>query len=81
MTRALKIENLKAIDKTSVQILRTISLYLADKDAVRVDYNKIALSLNITRETVRKSINRMVKSKILKVSDGKISIADAVMVQ
>ena len=53
MTRALKIEKLTEIDKTSAQILRVISLHLGADEAAFVDYSLIAKSLNIDRDTVR----------------------------
>jgi len=81
MKRALKIENLKPIDKTSIDILRVISLHLGDGESGRVDYKLIAKSLNIERDTVRKSVNRMVESGILQKKDGELSILNAVLVQ
>ena len=81
MKRAIKIEKLKPIDKTSVDVLRVISLHLGDEKAKYVDYDVIAKSLNISRDTVSKSVNRMVKSGILSKKDGKLSILNAVLVQ
>jgi len=80
MKRALKIEELKPIDQTSVDVLRVISLHLGDEKARYVDYNVIAKALNITRETVSKAVNRMVKSGVLSKKDGKLSILNAVLV-
>ena len=80
MTRAIKIENLMKIDATSAQILRVISLHLGADSAAFVDYKTIAKSLNMDRDTVRKAINRMIKNRILKIENGKLSIPSAVLV-
>ena len=80
MTRALKIEKLTEIDATSAQILRVISLHLGAEPAAFVDYKTIAKSLNMDRDTVRKAINRMIRNKILKIENGKLSITNAVLV-
>ncbi|MBS5023912.1 MAG: helix-turn-helix domain-containing protein [Firmicutes bacterium] len=79
MTRAIKIENLTKIDATSAQILRVISLHLGADSAAFVDYKTIAKSLNMDRDTVRKAINRMIKNRILKIENGKLSIPNAVI--
>lgn len=81
MTRAIKIENLNEIDKTSAQILRVISLHLGAEEAAFVDYNLIAESLNLDRDTVRKAVNRMIKNGVLTKADGKLSIKNAVVVE
>lgn len=81
MTRALKIENLTELDKTSAQILRVISLHLGADNAAFVDYGLIARSLNLDRDTVRKAVNRMIKNGVLKKTDGKLSIQNAVLVK
>ena len=81
MTRALKIENLTEIDKTSAQILREISLHLGEKKSAHVDYNLIAKSLNIDRSVVRSAVNRMIKNKILAKRNGELSILNAVLVE
>ena len=79
MTRALKIEKLTEIDKTSAQILRVISLNLGADEAAFVDYELIAKSLNLDRDTVRKAVNRMIKNGVLKKTDGKLSIQNSVI--
>ena len=79
MTRAIKIENLTKIDATSAQILRVISLHLGAEPAAFVDYKTIAKSLNMDRDTVRKAVNRMIKNRILKIENGKLSIPNAVI--
>lgn len=81
MTRALRIENLTELDKTSAQILRVISLQLGEDSAAFVDYKLIARSLNIDRDTVRSAVNRMIKNGVLKKKDGKLSIQNAVLVK
>ena len=80
MTRSIKIENLTKIDATSAQILRVISLHLGADSAAFVEYKTIAKSLNMNRDTVRKAINRMIKNRILKIENGKLSIPSAVLV-
>lgn len=80
MTRAIKIDGLASLCDTDIQILRAISLHLGSDDARWVDYNILAKSLDIERDTVRKSVNRMVCKKVLKIEDGKLSIQNAVMV-
>lgn len=81
MKRALKIENLKPIDKTAVDVLRVISLHLGDEESKYVDYDVIAKSLNITRDTVAKAVNRMVEHGVLRKKHGKLSILNSVLVQ
>ncbi len=81
MTRALKIEQLNAIDETSAQILRIISLHLGEEQEKRVDYQLIADSLGISRDTVRKAVNRMLKNRMLAKRDGKLSIPGAVIIK
>ena len=80
-TRAIKIDELKPIDETSVQILRVISLHLGQDTSAFVDYKLIARSLNIDRDTVRKAVNRMIRSKILQKENGKLSIRNSVLVE
>lgn len=80
MERALKIAELKPLDKTAIDVLRVISLHLGDDAEKRVDYNLIADSLNISRDTVSKAINRMVKRGVLRRKNGKLSILNAVVV-
>lgn len=79
MTRAIKIEEMNEIDKTSVQILRVISLHLGADEAAYIDYGIIATSLNIDRDVVRKAVNRMIKNKVLKKENGKLSILNSVV--
>lgn len=79
-TRAIKIDELKPIDETSVQILRVISIHLGQNPSAFVDYKIIARSLNLDRDTVRKSVNRMIRSRILQKENGKLSIRNAVLV-
>ncbi len=79
MTRAIKIEGLNEIDKTSVKVLREISLHLGADEEAYVDYNLIATSLEIDRDVVRKSVNRMIKHKVLKKEGGKLSILNSIV--
>lgn len=81
MTRALKIENLKPINATEIQILRVISLHVGEKPSAFVDYQWIADSINEDRDTVRKAVNRMVERGILLKKDGRLSILNAVVVK
>ena len=80
-TRAIKIDELKPIDETSVQILRVISLHLGQDPSAFVDYKLIAKSLNLDRDTVRKAVNRMIRSKILQKENGKLSSRNSVLVE
>ena len=80
MTRALKIEDLTEIDETSAQILRVISLHLGEETEKRVEYQLIADSLHLTRDTVRKAVNRMIKRRTLAKRNGMFSIPGAVIV-
>ena len=80
-TRAIKIDELKPIDETSVQILRVISLHLGQDPSAFVDYKLIAKSLNLDRDAVRKAVNRMIRSKILQKENGKLSIRNSVLVE
>jgi Mn-dependent DtxR family transcriptional regulator len=77
MTRAIKIDDLKKIDETSIQILRVISLHIGAGDSAYVNYSMIARSLNIDRDVVRAAVNRMIKNGILEKTDGKLSIPDS----
>ncbi len=81
MTRAIKIEGLNEMDKTSIQILRVISLHLGADEAAYVDYKLIATSLGIDRDVVRKAINRMIKHKVLEMKNGKLSILNSIVLQ
>lgn len=80
MKRAIKIDGITEIDKTSAQILRVISLHLGDKPSARVDYNLIAKSLNLPRDVVRSSVNRMVKNRVLKKENGELSIQNSILI-
>ena len=81
MKRAIKIENLKPLCETDIQILRVIALLLGDEDAKFLDYSRIADSIGEERDTVRKSVNRMLKRRILTKKEGKLAIENAVLVQ
>ena len=80
MTRAIKIEDLKPLCDTDIQILRVISLHLGGDNSRHVDYNVIARSLAIDRDTVRKSVNRMLRRRVLAIENGKLAIQNAVLV-
>lgn len=80
MTRALKIENLAAIDETAVQILRVISLHAGEKDAAYVNYTLIAKSLGLKRQVVAAAVDRMKENKILAEENGKLKILNSVLV-
>lgn len=81
MTRALKIENLAAIDETAVQVLRVISLHIGSRDSAHVNYMLIAKSLGIKRQVVASAVERMKDKKILKEENGKLCILNSVLVQ
>lgn len=79
MTRAIKIEGITAIDETSANILRVISLHLGERSEGRVPYMLIAKSLNISRATVSSAVNRMVTRGTLRIHEGKISICNSIV--
>lgn len=81
MKRAIKIENLRPLCETDIQILRVIALQLGDMTEKFIDYNWIADSIGEERDTVRKSVNRMLKRRILSKRNGKLAIENAVLVQ
>ena len=81
MTRALKIENLAAIDETAVQVLRVISLHIGSRDSAHINYTFIAKSLGIKRQVVASAVERMKEKKILKEENGKLCILNSVLVQ
>ncbi|MBQ7912819.1 MAG: hypothetical protein IJ308_03625 [Clostridia bacterium] len=81
MKRAIKIENLKPLCDTDSQVLRVIALKLGEDKAKYIDYGLIADSIGKTRDAVRKSVNRMLKRRILTKKDGKLAIENAVLVQ
>lgn len=81
MKRAIKIENLRPLCETDIQILRVIALQLGENTEKFIDYNWIADSIGEERDTVRKSVNRMLKRRILSKRNGKLAIENAVLVQ
>lgn len=68
------------IGKTSRDILKVIALHLGEDEEKRVEYSLIGASLNKSRETVRKSVNRLIEAKILRSKDGKLSIPCSILV-
>ncbi len=80
MDRAIKIKNLAPLDDTAIQILRIISLKIGDKGGAFVPYMQIAKSLNLDRDTVAKSVKKMIKRGILKEVKGELTIPDSVLV-
>ncbi|MBQ8284398.1 MAG: winged helix-turn-helix transcriptional regulator [Clostridia bacterium] len=81
MEKAIKIDDYVALDQTSVEILKIISTLLGKEKEGRVSYNLIADILEIDRDTVRKSVNRMVDKNVLRKQDKKLSIQNAVVVE
>lgn len=81
MKLAFKIENLKPLCATDSQVLQVLALKLGKDEAKFVDYGLIADSIGKTRDAVRKSVNRMIKRRILAVKNGKLAIENAVQVQ
>ena len=79
MTRAIKIEGITAMDDTSANILRVISLHLGERSEARVPYMLIAKSLNISRATVSSAVKRMIQRGTLRVNDGKLSICNSIL--
>lgn len=80
MTNAIKIDDMVPLDKTSLEILKLISLFLANKTEDYVNYTLIAQTLDLDRDTVRKSVNRMIERKVLRKEGGKLSILNAVKI-
>ena len=80
VTKAIKIQDMTAIDETSVQILRAIALHLGDREQGRVNYMLIAKSLNVRRSVVRSAVNRMISKGILEKHGDELAISNAVMV-
>lgn len=80
MQRSIKISEMKPIDKTSIQVLRVIAIQLGESNEGYVDYNLIAKSIDVHRDTVAKAVNRMVKNKVLKKEKGKLSILNSVVI-
>lgn len=76
MKRAIPIENIRSLTKTDAQVLRVISLKLEKGEHKRVEYMDIARSLNISRSTVRSSVNRLVKNKYLNRDTEGLSFVD-----
>ena len=76
MKRAIPIENIRSLTKTDAQVLRVISLKLEKGEHKRVEYMDIAHSLNISRSTVRSSVNRLVKNKYLNRDAEGLSFVD-----
>ncbi len=82
MKRVIPIDKLpKNIGATSRDILKVIALHLGEDEEKRVEYALIGRSINKSRETVRKSVNRMLKAKVLRSKDGKLSIPDSILVE
>ncbi len=81
MGQALEIEKIKRLDKTSEKILHLIAERMGEQEGVFIDYKEIAELCSIERDTVRKSVNRMIERKILKIQNNKLHIIGAFFVE
>ncbi len=70
----------KNIGATSREILKVIALHLGEDEEKFVDFGLIARSINEDRDTVRKSVKRMVKANVLRINDKKLSIPGSILV-
>ncbi len=80
MKRAIKIENLPALDETSRDVLRVIALHLGDREGAYVDYTTIAKSLDLTRPAVASAVERLKKKRVLAEEHGRLKIINSVLV-
>lgn len=80
MTKSIKINEMKAMDETEVEILRVLALHIGDRARAFVDFKIISASLNIPRRRVSAAVKRMQKKKILDVVHGEIEILNEVRI-
>ena len=80
MKRAIKIEDLPALDQTARDVLRVISLHIGERESAYVNYTLIAKSLRLPRNVVASAVERMKQKHVLKEIDGKLSIVDSVLI-
>lgn len=81
LTRAIKINQMKPIDETAVHVLRAISRILGDKESGFVKYIEIGKLINEPRSVVASAVKRMIARGILREENGKLSIANAILIE
>lgn len=80
MKRAIKIENLPALDETSRDVLRVIAIHLGERESAFVNYNLIAKSIGTERNVVASAVERLKKKRVLAEEHGRLKIINSVLV-
>ena len=81
MKDAYMIEDMPAIDVTARDVLRILALKIGEKDEAFVDFDIVAKSLNISRDATSKAVKRLVKKRVVRIKNRKISIVGTVKVE
>ena len=81
MKDAYMIENMPAIDDTARDVLRILALKIGEKGEAFVDFDIVAKSLNISRDATSKAVKRLVKKRVVRIKNRKISIVGTVKVE
>lgn len=83
MKKAIKIEDLPSgLDETAVQVLRIIAIKLGERQRGRVEYMKIAASLDVDRAVVSKAVKRLARKRMIKFyKNGELEILNVVDVE
>lgn len=77
---AIKIEDLPALDATSVQVLRCIVLKLGGARRGFVEYKVIGKSIGKHRDVVAKAVKRLEEKKVLGIEYGELVLLNIVEV-
>ena len=77
---AIKIEDLPALDATSVQVLRCIVLKLGGAHRGYVAYKVIGKSIGKHRDVVAKAVKRLEEKKVLGIEYGELVLLNIVEV-
>lgn len=77
---AIKIEDLPALDTTSVQVLRCIVLKLGGAHRGYVAYKVIGKSIGKHRDVVAKAVKRLEEKKVLGIEYGELVLLNIVEV-
>lgn len=77
---AIKIEDLPALDATSVQVLRCIVLKLGGATRGRVEYKVIGKSIGKHRDVVAKAVKRLEEKRLLGIEYGELVLLNIVQV-
>ena len=75
---AIKIEDLPALDATSVQVLRCIVIKLGGARRGYVAYKVIGDSIGEKRDVVAKAIKRLEKKRVLGIQEGELILLNIV---